>query len=102
MITTQLHLGVKVFEIVHRFENFYVISAFLNLQAYLTTHPYLSTMSNDDEFLYHEARRINTAQFQRITYNEYHAKLVGKEWMERFRLDTDQDRYKLYFTKLLV
>ena len=70
----------------------------ISLADYLSGHPLLFPAKDDDEFIFQEARRINAAQFQHISYSEYHERVVGKEWAERFALDTYKDRWALLRT----
>ncbi|EDW67928.2 peroxidase [Drosophila virilis] len=47
----------------------------------------------DDETLFQEARRINIAIVQHVTYNEFLPILLGKEVMEKFGLVLQKDGY---------
>lgn len=47
----------------------------------------------DDETTFQEARRINIATIQHITYNEFLPIILGKEVMEKFGLLTQKDGY---------
>ncbi|XP_004536576.1 peroxidase [Ceratitis capitata] len=47
----------------------------------------------DDETIFQEARRINIAIVQHITYNEFLPILLGKEVMEKFGLVLQKDGY---------
>lgn len=47
----------------------------------------------DDETLFQEARRINIATIQHITFNEFLPILLGKEVMEKFGLVTNKEGY---------
>ncbi|XP_055850224.1 peroxidase isoform X1 [Episyrphus balteatus] len=47
----------------------------------------------DDETLFQEARRINIAIVQHVTYNEFLPILLGKEIMEKFGLVLQKDGY---------
>lgn len=47
----------------------------------------------DDETLFQEARRINIATIQHITYNEFLPIVLGKEVMEKFGLLTQKEGY---------
>lgn len=47
----------------------------------------------DDETLFQEARRINIAIIQQITYNEFLPILLGKDVMDKFGILTQKDGY---------
>lgn len=61
----------------------------------------------DDETLFQEARRINVAIVQHITYNEFLPILLGKDIMEKFGLllqkEVSNNTYKkskfLYYSR---
>ncbi|XP_070492869.1 peroxidase [Chironomus tepperi] len=47
----------------------------------------------DDETLFQEARRLNIAMIQQITYNEFLPILLGKDVMEKFGILTQKEGY---------
>lgn len=50
----------------------------------------------DDETIFQEARRINIAEIQHVTYNEFLPILLGKEVMEKFGLLLEKDVSNFY------
>ena len=76
-------------------------------------------LQEKDEFIYQEARRLTSATFQSIAYQEYLPLVLGPDLMQEFDLTIEQEKrshydqnidptighefssfaYRLYFTK---